>query len=924
MIRDIQTMLKIITRALFALFLLFFLSIWIIQKYTLIPQKISHSIIAVLEKEWKTTINIEKCNINFFTFSIHFYKGDVNPTDEKKYRWSFSHAKAYLSPLKMLLGDPCNLYLTFDKVIAKTNYQNKQADLVNHIKEMFSPRLGKLNIFPHSIIINNFDVTIEHAEHVVKANCIGRIITHYDLSRQTPYLKKHWFGSITLSDGTIEHNDIELAAHLNSLISFSLGNNENGLTLSHSTDFISTLLDPNNRYNLEGEYNAENKELLLTNYENTLELKAQLVSTQHIKLAGHIPLKMFNQTLHGACNLNTLLTYTDKEVTSKGVIKFSDMKAAGLSLQDVTFNLTNKSFLKNCSTPLKQQCQGITYLARLSWNIAQSQGSATLVNTSPLSTIFKQNKPTTPAFIIDPGAFLLHSKLNARKDINGSYKCCITQQSSEKKYHHVGNFKHKNTNFSITGKGNTGIYSIAARLNSQPSITKWLYKEKEKIQINLLTHKKNKSLLEGTINWSLIQSFLSNHLNRLLSGNTGSFMVALDQHNLDHLKATVSLHDGQFYIPGNYNLITGIHTNLALQFSKKQIELSHAKIELSKGTVTCKKATCTFTDDYDLDSINFPICLKHVFVNWNRDFYGIFEGNLLLNKELLCVPQLTGNLILKKAIAKDNLFKNTPSSFYNPLGSVVPITSFPIGLNLSLKTKSPIKAHSDDFKAEATVDLAVKCTPQQAFGQIPYIVGTINLKSGSVKLLNQRLDIIHGTIQFLENKVNDPLIDIVAQNRVNKYHVQLQVSGSLLQPTILLESTPELSEEQIIGLLCSGSENSTLKSTVSSLIIDQLKELITKSNNKKSTELFDKLSKPFQYIQITPNIDVTSGKVDGLKGSISVNVNDQIRAEIQKNLSLDDKFSAQVEYLVSDDINIKVVKDHHGELGSELEVRLKL
>ena len=83
------------------------------------------------------------------------------------------------------------------------------------------------------------------------------------------------------------------------------------------------------------------------------------------------------------------------------------------------------------------------------------------------------------------------------------------------------------------------------------------------------------------------------------------------------------------------------------------------------------------------------------------------------------------------------------------------------------------------------------------------------------------------------------------------------------------------------------------------------------------------ISKTLKYIQITPDFSDKT-KLGGLKGSISVNLNDQLRAKVQKSFNLQKDFSAQLEYFLSDDINVKLVKDHHGELGSEIELRLKL
>ena len=48
-----------------------------------------------------------------------------------------------------------------------------------------------------------------------------------------------------------------------------------------------------------------------------------------------------------------------------------------------------------------------------------------------------------------------------------------------------------------------------------------------------------------------------------------------------------------------------------------------------------------------------------------------------------------------------------------------------------------------------------------------------------------------------------------------------------------------------------------------------------------------------------------------------------MHAQIQKNFNLQEDFAFQLEYFLTDDINLKMVKDQSGDIGSEVEVRLK-
>ena len=97
----------------------------------------------------------------------------------------------------------------------------------------------------------------------------------------------------------------------------------------------------------------------------------------------------------------------------------------------------------------------------------------------------------------------------------------------------------------------------------------------------------------------------------------------------------------------------------------------------------------------------------------------------------------------------------------------------------------------------------------------------------------------------------------------------------------------------------------------------------SKRHMPHGASLIQKLTKPLRYVQITPNFTDLSGR-SGIKGTVSVDLNDQFHAQIQKNFNLQDDFSFYLQYMLSDDISLRAVKDQRGEVGSEVEVRLKL
>jgi len=168
------------------------------------------------------------------------------------------------------------------------------------------------------------------------------------------------------------------------------------------------------------------------------------------------------------------------------------------------------------------------------------------------------------------------------------------------------------------------------------------------------------------------------------------------------------------------------------------------------------------------------------------------------------------------------------------------------------------------------------------------------------------------------------MVTLLAKNRIKKYVVTLHVTGQMQKPTIFLESNPELSEEQIISLLFAGSENISLQAGLPAIIMQNLSTLIL--GRKKflpiTTSFFQQITKSLKYIQLSPDFTDQSGR-GGVKGSISIDINKQLHAHIQKNFTLQDDLAFQLEYFLTDNFNIKAIKDHREDLGAEVELVFK-
>ena len=141
---------------------------------------------------------------------------------------------------------------------------------------------------------------------------------------------------------------------------------------------------------------------------------------------------------------------------------------------------------------------------------------------------------------------------------------------------------------------------------------------------------------------------------------------------------------------------------------------------------------------------------------------------------------------------------------------------------------------------------------------------------------------------------------------------------------IQLSSNPSLSEEQIMALLLVGSQEESLNIVMPALIMQNVKQLLFGSEQKQYglERYFTGFLKPLKHISLVPSFVDQTGR-GGLRAAVEINVHDKLRAVIQKNFSLTEDTRFEIEYMISDDISLKGVRDERRDVSSELEMKWK-
>ena len=185
----------------------------------------------------------------------------------------------------------------------------------------------------------------------------------------------------------------------------------------------------------------------------------------------------------------------------------------------------------------------------------------------------------------------------------------------------------------------------------------------------------------------------------------------------------------------------------------------------------------------------------------------------------------------------------------------------------------------------------------------------------------QPLAISRGKITFVPQQTDDPFLELSAQGRIKKYLITITVAGSAQDPHVTLQSVPALSEEQIIMLLLTGSEHESLNVMVPTLVMRNIESIIFGSTHALGLEKSSWFSS-LKKIAFVPRFTDQTGR-GGLKGALEIEVSKRLRAVLEKNFSLSEDTTVEVEYLVSDDVSLRMTRDERGDMGAEVEMRFK-
>jgi hypothetical protein len=878
---------------------------WTHQKIVQLLQKIAR-------EQLKGNLSATVQAVSFFTPSITLTDLQMSSVDAHDWQWRCKKFEMTCSWLQLIFKGILDQHAVVEGYECKTAFTTSGLAIEPHINAMMQQSFVPFETELKSVVFKNGCLRVDHD------NGDNELFINFNSSSLR--IGKQFKTTMSIADGHVigqRVQYIEKMAMDVSVVSEYINNRFDVGVYVAGSCVLPQMEHQGNCY-VTGSWKSDCGRFSVRNAYNTLTLDPIVITEREIRMNARFPVSYAAQ-----CVANSLAEYgiegvahcgirvsRDEASKVEGQLIVEDVRIGKHHVCDVGKMIFERQHhhdewkMRFMVNRYNQECAGTGH-----WYQNTDMGELTIKNNTDMSA------KAFPHWRISRNNFF--AQITADKGIiKSAYEVTTTNTLNNVSHHSTGSVAYEHGRCAALGTIDGYTFDTAATIYPQVVLHHCWCKDKDDKELVTLQNPQDEQHITGTIAFPFIRSMINTVMHYDVQGE-GSLDVTA-RYGPNEVVADLALHDATIRLPQTYNFIDGFNARCTYNVSDRSLTFENNTFSLHTGKVHCLRATLYFNEYGVLTCMHAPLIADRCLLTIKKDLFALVSGNLLFSKVSSLPACVSGHVIIDKAQLKENLFSDViQKQLLSYTHTAFSLPDVPLFCDLTLETKSPIRLDTGFFKANAQVHLHVVKEKHD-----PCVTGAVILHSGTLNFPYKPLYISKGVITFIPEQLFDPNIELVARNKIKKYDVTLQVEGSLSTHHIMLDATPPLTEEQIVGLLLVGSEENSLNSMMPALIVQNLKSLIF-SNNQSS--FFDKYFKPLLgtlNINLVPSFIDQTGR-GGLRGALEITVDDRWRALIQKNFSLTEDTKFELEFLFSDDITLRAVRDERRDLGGEVEMRWK-
>ncbi|HEY1526919.1 MAG TPA: translocation/assembly module TamB domain-containing protein [Candidatus Angelobacter sp.] len=238
-------------------------------------------------------------------------------------------------------------------------------------------------------------------------------------------------------------------------------------------------------------------------------------------------------------------------------------------------------------------------------------------------------------------------------------------------------------------------------------------------------------------------------------------------------------------------------------------------------------------------------------------------------------------------------------------------------LNIAVQSTSQMNLESSQVSVKGDANLRVVGTAAD-----PVILGRTNLTGGEFFLANNRYEVDHGTIDFLNPVRTEPVLNLQVKTTISEYNITLGLNGPIDRLQTTYTSDPALPPVDIINLIASGKtvESAAANPSPSPTSAMGAQSLLASGISSQVSGKIAKLAGVSQ-LQIDPGLGTDNGQNPGARVAIQQRVTSNLLVTFATDITSTQRQAVQLEYKFNPKWSVSGTRNQNGGFGVDGKYR---
>jgi autotransporter translocation and assembly factor TamB len=278
-----------------------------------------------------------------------------------------------------------------------------------------------------------------------------------------------------------------------------------------------------------------------------------------------------------------------------------------------------------------------------------------------------------------------------------------------------------------------------------------------------------------------------------------------------------AIHHGNLLLRDRPETLRDVEARFDL--SSQGVQLREATGSLGGGRVQARGAVAL--NGWQLGGYRFKLQAQSVPVGQVEGFSSAWDADLELSG-ITREAQIEGRARLVRGVYSRDL--SIVSLALSPTRAAAADTGTPLRLHVRVDLDDNLTVRSRIADLRAGGVLSVEGTTAR-----PVVFGSVVSRDGRIVFRGRDWSVTNATVRFADPRRLDPFLDVLATSRIAAYDVTMQITGPVSDVTVRFNSTPRLSQNDLLSLVAFGATSADLRESPATVLLGEAGKLLAQN-----------------------------------------------------------------------------------------------